>query len=210
MIKISNRLCTCCAIIREGKRLCDVGCDHGYVPAYLIEMGKIPSAVACDINEGPLNSCKQLVSQLDLNEKIKCVLSNGLEKIDKNEVDDVLIAGMGAELIADILSRCDWIKEKHIVLNPMTHAEVTRKWLYDNGFEIQNDLIVQDSKHFYNVFDASYTGLKQNKTKTDYFLGNINDFSNKEYFEHLLNYLKNKQKGGEDYSELIKTIEDKI
>lgn len=210
MIKLSNRLCTCSAIIREGKRLCDVGTDHGYVPAFLVESGKIPSAVASDINEGPLNSCKGLVEELGLGDKIKCILSNGLEKINKDEIDDVLIAGMGGELIADIISSCPWAKEKHFVLNPMTHPEITRKWLYDNGYEIENDLIVQDGRHYYSVFDAYYTGEVKPKTKTDYFLGNIKDFSNKGYFEHLLNYLKNKQKGGEDFSEIIKAIEERI
>lgn len=210
MIKLSNRLCTCCTIIREGKCLCDVGCDHGYVPAYLVLENKIPSAVACDINEGPLNSCKQLVEELELGDRIKCVLSNGLERVDENEVDDVLIAGMGGELIAEIISKCTWAKNKHFVLNPMTHPEITRKWLYDNGYEINEDVIVQDGRHYYSIFDAYYTGEIKPKTQIDYFLGNIKDFSNKEYFEHLLNYLKNKQKGGEDYSDLIKRIEEKL
>lgn len=210
MIKLSNRLCTCSSIIREGKRLCDVGCDHGYVPAYLVSNGKIPSAVACDINEGPLNSCKGLVEELELGDKIKCVLSNGLEKINKDEIDDVLIAGMGGELIANIIESCPWSKEKHFVLNPMTHPEITREWLYNNGYEIENDLIVQDGRHYYSIFDAYYTGEVKPKTKVDYFLGNIKDFSNKGFFEHLLNYLKNKQKGGEDFTEIIKTIEEKL
>lgn len=210
MIKLSNRLCTCSSIIREGKRLCDVGCDHGYVPAYLVSNGIIPSAIACDINEAPLESCKRLVTDMELEDKIKCVLSNGLESVDGNDIDDVLIAGMGGELIADILSRCTWIKEKHIVLNPMTHPELARKWLYDNGFEIDKDIIVKDGRHYYSVFDASYTGEYSPKCEADYFLGNIKDFSNKEYFEHLINYLKNKQKSGEDCSEIIRKIEEKL
>lgn len=210
MIKLSNRLYACSSIIREGKRLCDVGCDHGYIPAYLVSNGIIPSAVACDINEGPLNSCKSLVADMGLEDKIKCVLSNGLENIDENDVDDILIAGMGGELIVNIISACDWVKSKHIVVNPMTHPEIVRRYLYLNGYEIRNDIIVSDTKHHYSVFDAYYIGSVQEKTQVDYFLGNITDFSDKEYFKHLLNYLNNKQKGGEDFSEVIKAIEEKI
>lgn len=210
MIKISNRLCACLSIIREGKRLCDVGCDHGYAPAYLVSSGKIPSAVACDINQGPLESCKRLVADMELEDKIKCVLSNGLENINENEVDDILIAGMGGELIADILSKCSWIKNKHIILNPMTHPEIARKWLYDNGFEIDKDIIVKDGRHYYSIFDASFTGEIKQREEYEYFLGNIKDFSNREYFEHLICYLKNKQRGGEDCSEIIRKIEEKI
>ena len=40
--------------------------------------------------------------------------------------------------------------------------------------------------------------------------GEISDFSDKEYFIHLLNYLKNKQKSGVDYSDVINAVEDRI
>ena len=72
---------------------------------------------------------------------------------------------------------------------------------------MDNDFIVKDSKHYYSVFDACYTGVLHKKTTADYYLGNIKDFSNKEYFEHLLNYLKNKQKSGEDFTCVIKAVE---
>lgn len=101
--------------------------------------------------------------------------------------------GMGAELIVDILSRCDFKNELHLILQPMTHPEIARKYLYDNGFEIFNDFIVKDSKHFYSVFDAKYTGAKTPKTQKDYYFGNISDFSHKEYFYIFLIILKTNQ-----------------
>ncbi len=210
MIKLSNRLAAVSKLVKHGSKLCDVGTDHGYVPVYLVKNNIINSAVACDINQGPLNSCEALVDEYKLNDKIKCVLSNGLENIDENDVEDVLIAGMGGELIVKILSQCDYIKTKHLILNPMTHCEIVKKWLYDNGFDIVNDIIVNDGKHNYNVFDADYIGVIGNKNSVDYFLGNIIDFSNKDYFLHLLNYLENKQKGGENYSDVINAIKEKI
>lgn len=210
MIKLSNRLNAAASMVRQGSRLCDVGTDHGYVPVYLTEQGIIKSAIACDINKGPLGSCEFLVRERGLQDKIKCILSDGLDNVCCEDVDDILIAGMGGELIADILNRCDYIKKKHLILNPMTHAEITRKWLYSNGFIIDCDIIVNDGSHHYNVFDAVYIGEIFKKTDSDYFLGNIKDFSDKEYFMHLLNYLNNKQKGGEDYADVIKSIEEKI
>ena len=65
---------------------------------------------------------------------------------------------MGGELIADILDKCKYINEKHLILQPMTHPEIVRKYLYDNGFVIDNDIIVNDGNHNYSVFDARYTG----------------------------------------------------
>ena len=213
MIKLSKRLKAAANLVRQGSVLADIGCDHGYVPVYLVQSGIIKSAVASDINEGPLSSCERLVKENQLEDKIKCVLSNGLESINLDEVDDILIAGMGGELIAEILSNADSekLKEKHIIINPMTHPEIARKFLYDNGFEIQNEIIVKDGRHYYAIADAIKMGAAIPYTKTDLFIGKtqINE-NNRGYFEHLLNYLRNKQKSGEDYGEIIAAVEERI
>ncbi|MBR1762873.1 MAG: SAM-dependent methyltransferase [Eubacterium sp.] len=213
-VKLSKRLSAAANLIRQGSRLADIGCDHGYVPVSLILDGRIESAVASDINEGPLKSCINLVKEYELEHKIKCVLSNGLERINLDEVDDILIAGMGGILIYDILNsdKVDFekLKEKHLVLNSMTHPEEARLWLNNYGFEIQNDIIVKEGKHYYSIMDAYYTG-ENNNFDADCFLGKIEvTKENIGYFEHLLNYLKNKQKGEPDFSEEIKKIEEKI
>ena len=209
-IKLSARLSVAAELVREGSRLADVGCDHGYVPVSLVLSGRIKSAVACDINEAPLASCKRLVWEYNLDEKIECVLSDGLQNVQGEKIDDILLAGMGGELIADILAVCPYVREKHIIINAMTHPEIARRWIYDNGFAILNDVVVPDGKHHYSVLDAVYNGEKKAYTEVDCFLGKINDFSDREYFIHLLNYLKNKQKSGVDYSEVINKIEEKI
>lgn len=209
-MQLSNRLSAVASLVQPGSAVADVGTDHGYIPVYLCKAGIIKSAVASDINEGPLSSCKALVEQEDLQHKIKTSLSNGLEGLNADDFDTVIIAGMGGELISDILSKCDYISKKHIILNPMTHPELARKFLYDNGFEIKNDLIVQDGHHYYSVFDAEYTGEIIPKSRVDYYLGNITDFSQKGYFMHLLSYLKNKSKSGEDYSDIITAVEERL
>ena len=213
MIKLSKRLEAAANPVRQGSRLADIGCDHGYVPVYLIQSGRIKSAVASDINEGPLASCKRLVKENNLEGKIKCVLSDGLENINLDEVDDILIAGMGGELIARILSNSDLkkLKGKHLIINPMTHPEHARRFLYENGFEIQNELVVKDGRHYYAIADAINTGAFIPYTRADLYLGKIEvNNDSKGYFEHLLKYLKNKQKSGEDFSEVIAAIEEKI
>lgn len=209
-MKLSKRLKAAADLVNKDCRLADIGCDHGYVPVYLVKDNRISHALACDINIGPLSSCRRLVEQEGLSDFIECRLSDGLQNVTADEADDILIAGMGGELIADILSKCDFVKNKHLVLNPMTHPEITRKWLYDNGFDINNDLIVADGAHHYIVLDAVYTGVKNEHSTEDYYLGSIKDFSDKEYFYHLLNYLENKSKGGGDYSQVISAIEKKL
>ena len=212
MIRLTERLNAVALLVRENSTLADIGCDHGFLPVHLLLNGKIRSAVAADINLGPLESCRSLVSEYGLEDKIKCVLSDGLQNIEKDEADDIAICGMGGELIADILSRCEWAKngEKHYIFNPMTHPEILRAYLFKNGFEIGADIIVKEGRHYYNVFDAVYTGEIKEYPDTYYFLGNIDDFRYKEYFYHLLNYLENKMKGGADHSAVVAAIKEKI
>lgn len=212
MVKLSKRLDAVASLVRENSALADVGCDHGYLPVNLLLNNKIISAVASDINDGPLLSCKNLVSEYSLQDKVKCVLSDGLKNISVDDCDDISICGMGGELIVKILSNCDWVmnKEKHFIFNPMTHPEILRKYLCENGFEINKDFVIKDGKHYYNVFDAVYTGTISNHEESYYYLGNIDSFKHKDYFNHMLNYLENKMKGGSDYSNVIAAIKEKI
>lgn len=210
MIKLTPRLSAAAQLVRQGSVLADIGCDHGFLPVYLLQTGKIKGAVASDVNEGPLRSCQLLVKECGFENKVKCVLSNGLEGISESDCSDISICGMGAELIVNILSSCSWVenKEKHFIFNPMTHSEILRRYLCENGFEIQNDIIVKEGNRCYNVLDAYYTGNIIKRSKAYYYLGEIKSFEHKEYFYHLLNYLENKEKGGADNKEIICAIKN--
>ena len=149
-----------------------------------------------------------LVKECGFENEVRCVLSDGLEGISQNDCSDISICGMGAELIVKILSSCSWTenKEKHFIFNPMTHSEILRRYLCENGFEIQNDIIVKEGNRYYNVLDAYYTGDIVERSEAYYYLGEIKSFEHKGYFYHLLNYLENKEKGGADNQEVICAI----
>lgn len=212
MISLSPRLFAVAELVRQGAVLADVGCDHGFLPVYLLQNGIIKSAVASDINPGPLSSCEQLVIKEGLQNSVSLVLSDGLRGVDCSSYTDVSFCGMGGELISLILnaSKEHFSPDKHYIFNPMTHPEILRKYLCDNGFEIVGDFIVREQNHYYNVFDAYYTGKTKAFDESYYFLGNITDFTYKEYFTHLLNHLENKMKGGADYSSVITAIKEKL
>lgn len=212
MITLTPRLNAAADLVRDNSVLADIGCDHGFLPVYLLQSGKIRFAVASDVNEGPLNSCKALIEKEGLEDRAVCVLSDGLDNIDENVCGDIAMCGMGAELIVQIMERCEWIKnkDKHFIFNPMTHSEILRKYLCENGFEIKNDIIVKEGIRYYNVLDAVYTGNVTERTSVYYFLGEISSFEHKGYFLHLLNYLENKEKGGADYSDVITAVRGKL
>lgn len=185
--------------VRHGKKIADIGTDHAYLPVYLIESGICPSAIAADIGTGPLENAKKIVSTSHiLSEKIALRLSDGLEKISPEEADDIVIAGMGGILIAEILTKAPWVKseDKRLILQPMSHAEDVRKYLCENGFEIIKEKSSTDGKHHYIVIVAEFMNKKNDKDEAFYYKGLIqydNSPDAQEYHQARMNSLIKKR-----------------
>ncbi|MBQ9938574.1 MAG: SAM-dependent methyltransferase, partial [Oscillospiraceae bacterium] len=110
MIHLDERLETAASFVRNGSVVADIGTDHGYLICSLAERGTIPRGYACDINEQPLAKAAETVEETGLGDKISLVLCDGLRGLDPNCADDIIIAGMGGELICSILSAADWVR----------------------------------------------------------------------------------------------------
>ena len=65
----------------DGTILADIGCDHAYVAIEAIRQKKVIKAYACDIAQGPLNNAKKTIEELGLQDKIECVLMDGISDI---------------------------------------------------------------------------------------------------------------------------------
>ena len=141
--------------IAPGARLVDVGTDHGYLPIYLIQQGMISSAIATDIGEGPLDHARHTAARYGLSHQVTFRLCDGLAAVSPEEVDTVVIAGMGGETIAGILDAVPWSKEKTLVLQPMTRAEWLRPWLTHNGYQILDESLVEDKGYIYPILQAA-------------------------------------------------------
>ncbi len=196
-IKLDNRLLSVASLVRKGSVVADVGTDHAYVVAYLIENGIIEKAIASDINKGPLENARQTLIDCGIFDKAELVLSDGLKNIKENSADDIVIAGMGGILISEILEKAPWIKNKniHIVAQPMTHAETLRKWLCDNRFEIKREVASTDGKRLYVAISAEYTGINTDKNKAYYYVGELlqnNDELSEKYIDKTLTALQKK------------------
>ena len=103
MNKISKRLELIASFIPDNSKVIDIGCDHGLLDIYLYQNKKNISAIASDINKDPVRKSKLNISLEGLSEKIETRLGGGLEPIKTKEVDGIIIAGMGGNLIRDIL-----------------------------------------------------------------------------------------------------------
>ena len=174
-IKLDDRLSTVASLVRNGKRVADIGTDHGYLVAHLVENGVCPGGIAADLRKGPLENARQTVIQQGLSDKIELILSDGLENIPSDACDDIVIAGMGGNLIAEILEKAPWVKDEriNIVAQPMTHAEVLRQYFIDNSFTITEEKTATDGKRYYCIISANYTGAKEEHKLSYIYTGEI-------------------------------------
>ena len=139
------------ALVPNGAHLADIGTDHGYLPVALLQQGRIQSAVAADIGEEPLNHARRTAEEYGI-ETIDFRRCDGLSGILPAEVDTIVIAGMGGETIAAILSAASWVREKMLLLQPMTKIEMLRAWLTENGYRFIREHLVWDKGTLYPIF----------------------------------------------------------
>ena len=191
---LDARLLSVAKFVREGAYACDIGTDHAYLPVYLVLIGRALRALASDINKGPVMRAKESVAKYGVSDKIEVILSDGLAGAEKYPVTDIIIAGMGGELIASILDDAKWTRnEKYrLILQPMTHAEILRKYLADNRFSVIDEDIVseQNDKKIYQIICAEYSGDADEYTVDELYLGRHNIRRGGEEFIKLCEKLK--------------------
>ena len=209
-----NRLLKCASMVSGKGIVCDVGTDHAYLPVYLLEKGICAGAVAGDIADGPLEAAAATVKKAGLEDKIDVVKSDGLKNIKPEGITDVVMAGMGAETISEIIAAAPWLENGvNLVLQPMTKEPYLRKWLYENGYEIVKEEAVSDGDRIYTVMNARFDGFRM--TVSDNFAETgMFDLSDEESFKYIRKHaakLKNvsegiRRSGKEDTADLDKMI----
>ena len=167
--QLPPRLAAIAELVPADTRLVDVGTDHGLLPIRLLHDGRIASAIASDIRPGPLSHAKNsaLINQT---ENIRFVLCNGLEGIPPDETDTIVIAGMGGENIASILSSSPWSREKLLIMQTMSRPDILRRFLCSSGLRINDERLVMDNRRIYSVI-AAQKGIPLDLSDAEYYLG---------------------------------------
>ena len=169
---MTSRLLSVASFAQPGCTVADIGTDHAYIPVWLMVNGIAKSAVAMDINQGPIMRAEENIRKFHLEDKITTRLSNGLEKLENGEADTVVIAGMGGMLINEILDAGKHVYSsvKRFILQPMTAIEETRKYLAENGFLIENEKLAQEENKIYCVLSV-VRGQMQIEAEIGYYVG---------------------------------------
>jgi len=153
-IKLPPRLAAIAALVPFGARLADVGTDHGLLPLFLLRENRISSAVATDIRPGPLSRAESNAEALGEN-RLRCVLCDGLSGLPAGAADTVVIAGMGGENIAQILRAAPWTHTGTLLLlQPMSRPEELRSALIEMQIKINRELLVRDAGRIYPILCA--------------------------------------------------------
>ncbi|KZN96296.1 MULTISPECIES: tRNA (adenine(22)-N(1))-methyltransferase [Aeribacillus] len=155
-VQLSKRLSAVAEFVPNNQVTADIGSDHAYLPCYLVLAKKTVKAIAGEINEGPFQAAKKQVEKNGLQHVISVRKGDGLSVLQKDEATCITIAGMGGSLIKTILEEG---KEKlgkveRLVLQPNIHAIEVRKWLIDNGWELEGETILEESGKIYEVLSA--------------------------------------------------------
>ena len=150
-MQLSLRLAAISKMVHGGNRLVDVGCDHGYLPVYLVLNKKIPSAIAMDVRKGPLLRAKEHVQQYGVSDYIELRLSDGLSALKAGEGDTLVIAGMGGPLMERILTEGKQVLDsfQELILQPQSDVCHFRHFIREHGWEIrEEELILEDGKFY--------------------------------------------------------------
>lgn len=157
-IKLSDRLQRLLEQVPEGSRLADIGSDHALLPVAAVGSGRVPSAIAGEVNPGPFEAARRGVAEAGLSRKIDVRRGDGLEVLEPGEVDCITIAGMGGSLIAAILERGQKLGKlvgvKRLALQPNVGEDILRRWLLQNGWLLVAEQILEEDGKIYEILTA--------------------------------------------------------
>lgn len=150
---ISSRLLQIAMLVDKNKVVFDVGSDHALLPCFLVENGISKKVYAGDIAQGPLNTGIQNIKRRNLEGKVIPVFSDGLAKAE-DDVDIVIISGMGYHTIKHILDNCEIERYQYFIVQPNTDVELLRKYISDHNYTIEDERVVYD-EFYYQIIKFS-------------------------------------------------------
>jgi len=152
-MKLSKRLQMVADLVPPGSGVADIGTDHAYIPIYLVQNEISDFCIAGDIRKGPLGRAQKNIAAYGLEGKIKTCLAPGFDGIKAGQAQTGIIAGMGGDMIADILKN---IPEgmNTIVMQPMTMVDKARRGVHGAGWSITQERLAREGKRLYHVIVA--------------------------------------------------------
>ena len=187
MNKLSVRLKAVANYVDDNSKVIDIGCDHGFLSIFLAKKYDNIKIIASDINENALNNAISNINKMHLQNKIETRLGNGLDVVTADEIDTIIISGMGSNTIVGMLkyARNKLTYVKDIIVQSNTDLYFLRKNITSLSYYIEDEILVEDKNIIYTV-------IKFNKGKRRYnykelYLGPVLTTKNDDLFKKKCN-----------------------
>ena len=157
-LPISKRLLACIAQVPQGARVADIGADHGYLSIELLQSGRASFVHASELREQPLQKAKDNAQKYGVWDRMRFSQADGLAAVDPTQVDTIVCAGMGGDLIGRIIEACTWIRDPKytLILQPQASGNDLRRRLGEMGFGIEEETLVEDGTFLYQVLRCRF------------------------------------------------------
>lgn len=171
MNNLSNRLKEIASFIPDNVKMVDIGCDHALLDIYLYKNRKNIKIIASDINENALEQARKNIKKYKLDKFIETRLSNGLDNINSNEIDTIVISGMGSHTIVGILrmNQKKLINVDNIIIQSNNHIDFLRERIIELNYYIDSEKLVKDNNIIYTII--SFKKGKKRYNKKEIFFG---------------------------------------
>lgn len=169
---LSQRLLTLARFVTPGSRVADVGTDHALLPCYLVKEGIAPFVVGTDIHKGPYEAAVKAVENQQLSKRIEIRLGDGLKPVKPQEVEEVVLAGIGGSTMEDIFTESPDVvlKLRKLILQPMNGSERIRRWLVLKGWAITAEELLKEDGRIYE-FIVAQKGASPELSEIEYMYG---------------------------------------
>ena len=183
MIKISKRLEAIANLVPENTKIVDIGCDHGLLDIYLVQTKKINSLIATDNKKTALTNAKNNIKKYKLNNKIETRLGSGLDIIKEDEIDTIIMSGLGTHTIVGILinNKNKLTNVDTIIIQSNNYIDFLRKKITSIGYYIENEKLVKDAGIIYTII--VFKKGKKHYSKKDLYFGPILIKENNKLFQ---------------------------
>jgi len=161
--------------IGECDCLCDIGTDHAFLPILAVQNKIAKRAIASDVKFGPLKIAEKNIVESGLQDRISVVKSDGFREFQPGEFDIAVIAGMGGHLISDILGASPDVARscRKLILQPMMDIPFCREWLFQNKFDIIDEVLAIDEHKVYVIITAVPVVVQINCLPEDIIIGPV-------------------------------------
>ena len=203
----------------DARRLIDVGSDHGHLSLYALINDDIDEEILTDIHEAPAKRSEETLRLYGFAGRTKVYCTDGLDGVDLQKGDIIVMAGLGGNNMIDIMTRvkeredAELLKSLTWCLQPQKSSDRLRSYLFGNGFDIIDENSCEDRGLYYVILKVRYSGIPREFTLKEKYYGPVilERINNGEpvvlkYKERLDNRFALSQRGDEEIRRMLEEV----